>query len=153
MTRSAIRGARRVAFGIAAAIAMGTAMVGCQSGKGVRFRVIVPKARRSAAVDGRVIVLLAKNAKGEPRLEMREPRMQMGRGKVDQSFQMFGVDVDQLAPDSAAVVEGDAIGFPAESLADVEPGEYTVQAVLNVYETFKRHDGHTVKLSMDHWEG
>ena len=33
------------------------------------------------------------------------------------------------------------------------PGEYTVQAVLNVYETFHRSDGSTVKLHMDQGEG
>ena len=32
-------------------------------------------------------------------------------------------------------------------------GEYTVQALLHRYETFKRSDGHTVKLPMDRGEG
>jgi hypothetical protein len=38
-------------------------------------------------------------------------------------------------------------------LAQVPPGEYWVQAVLHRYETFKRSDGHTVKLPMDRGEG
>ena len=33
------------------------------------------------------------------------------------------------------------------------PGEYTVQAVLNKYETFHRSDGKTVKLHPDMGEG
>ena len=31
-------------------------------------------------------------------------------------------------------------------------GKYNVQAVMNIYETFHRADGHTVKLHMDHGE-
>jgi hypothetical protein len=33
------------------------------------------------------------------------------------------------------------------------PGTYNVQAVLNIYQTFHRADGHTVKLHADHGEG
>ena len=39
------------------------------------------------------------------------------------------------------------------SLADVPAGEYYVQAVLHLYETFSRKDGHVVKLPMDRGEG
>jgi len=28
-----------------------------------------------------------------------------------------------------------------------------VQAVLNLYETFHRKDGHVIKAAMDQWEG
>ena len=45
------------------------------------------------------------------------------------------------------------LGYPAKSLADIPPGEYQVQAVLNVYETFRRSDGHTVLLPPDRGEG
>ena len=38
-------------------------------------------------------------------------------------------------------------------LTDVPPGDYTMQAVLNKYETFHRADGKTVKLHMDQGEG
>lgn len=37
-------------------------------------------------------------------------------------------------------------GWPNVSLDDVSPGEYTVQAFLNKYETVKRSDGSTVSL-------
>jgi hypothetical protein len=46
-----------------------------------------------------------------------------------------------------------AVGYPLASIADVPAGDYTVQAVLNVYETFHRADGHVLKLPMDRWEG
>ncbi len=50
-------------------------------------------------------------------------------------------------------MDATAWGYPIRSLKDVPPGEYTVQAVLNKYETFHRSDGKTVKLHMDQGEG
>ena len=44
-------------------------------------------------------------------------------------------------------------GIRGRSLKDVPAGDYTVQAVLNVYETFHRGDGKLVKLSPDRGEG
>jgi hypothetical protein len=127
---------------------------GCQRTKPLRFSVTVPKARRAAAADGRLLVMLSKDHTGEPRLQMREPRTQINANKnSSQVFQLFGVDVDGLQPDTPAIVDAGAVGFPLESLAQVPRGEYTIQALLNVYETFHRKDGHVVKLSMDHWEG
>ena len=56
-------------------------------------------------------------------------------------------------PGQPAVVDASAWGYPIRSLKDVPAGEYTVQAVLNKYETFHRADGKTVKLHMDQGEG
>jgi len=36
---------------------------------------------------------------------------------------------------------------------DIPAGEYYVQALVNRYETFKRSDGHTIKMPMDQGEG
>ena len=85
---------------------------------------------------------------------MREPRQQISvERNTSQTFQLFGVDVEGLAPDTPVIVDATALGFPRESLAQVPAGEYTVQAVLNVYETFHRKDGHVIKAAMDRWEG
>ena len=145
---------QRIASGLAAAIVLGTAITACQRERPLAFHIVVPKATRATAVDGRVLVLLSTNPKGEPRLDMREPRQQITADKnTKQVYQLFGVDVDGLAPDASATVDAGAIGFPAETLAQVPAGDYTVQAVLNVYETYHRKDGHVVKLPADHWEG
>ena len=80
-----------------------------------------------------------------------EPRMQIDDTPSTQM--VFGVDVDGLKPGHAAVVDERAFGYPVRSLADLQAGEYYVQAVLNIYETFHRADGHTVKLPMDRGEG
>jgi hypothetical protein len=154
LRRLNVRDRRRIASGLAVALVLGVAMAACQRRAPLKFSVVVPKARRAAAVDGRLLLLLSTNPKGEPRLEMREPRQQISADKnAKQTFQLFGVDVDGLAPDTKTIIDDGALGFPAESLAQVPPGDYTVQAVLNVYETYRRKDGHTVKLPADHWEG
>ena len=109
-----------------------------------RFEVSFSAAVRASAVDGRVYVLLSRDATKEPRFQIHEG--------ID-SQQIFGVDVLSLAPGQAAVVNQGTLGYPAKSLADIPPGEYQVQAVLNVYETYRRSDGHTVLLPPDRGEG
>ena len=66
---------------------------------------------------------------------------------------VFGVTVDGWRPGQPMTVDASASGYPIRSLKDVPAGEYTVQAVLNKYETFHRSDGKTVKLHMDQGEG
>ena len=148
-------GERHLAYAcVSLAILLAPAVAGCQRGGPLRFSITIPKARRTQATDGRLLVMLSKNHASEPRLQMREPRTQMPTGKNrEQIFQLFGADVDGWKPDTPAILDSGAVGFPLESIADLPPGEYTVQALLNVYETFHRKDGHIVKLPMDHWEG
>jgi len=91
-----------------------------------------------------MLLLLSTDPSAEPRMQIDDtPRSQM----------VFGVTVDGLAPGAAATVDAKAFGYPIRSLKDVPSGEYTAQAVLNLYETFHRSDGTTVKLHMDQGEG
>ena len=69
------------------------------------------------------------------------------------SQMVFVVTVDGWKPDEPMTVGDQAAGYPRASLKDVPPGDYTVQAVLNIYETFHRSDGKTVKLAPDRGEG
>jgi len=88
--------------------------------------------------------VLSSDPSGEPRMQIDDsPRSQM----------IFGITVDGWAPGRAAVVDATAFGYPIQNLKDVPASEYTVQAVLNKYETFHRSDGKTVKLHMDQGEG
>ena len=98
----------------------------------------------STPIDGRVYVVFSVNE--------NNPRMGVGEREVE-SAQVFGADIDGLAPGQAATIPLDAIGYPARTLADIPPGDYWVQGVLNKYTTFHRSDGHTVKLPMDEGEG
>jgi hypothetical protein len=81
----------------------------------------------------------------------REPRFQIGDGPDTQLI--FGIDVDGLKPDDMAVIDSTVFGYPLKSIAEIPSDEYWVQALLHIYETFHRSDGHTVKLPMDRGEG
>ncbi|MHC5029104.1 MAG: alpha/beta hydrolase-fold protein, partial [Planctomycetota bacterium] len=98
----------------------------------LRFEVSFPAERSAAPLDGRLLVMLSTSDEGEPRFEIRDgPNTQ----------QAFGIDVEGLAPGAVAVVEGDVLGYPRASLADIPAGRYRVQALLHRYETFHRGEG------------
>ena len=113
---------------------------------GPSFSVSFPASRSAAPLDGRVILLLSSNPDGEPRMQA-DPDSPLTFPYI------FGVTVDGLKPGQAAVLDGNAFGWPATSLTALKPGDYTVQAVLNRYETFHRADGSVVKLPPDKGEG
>lgn len=109
-----------------------------------RIQVRLAPEAGAAARDGRLILVVSKQMQGEP-------RFQVGWGLNTQ--QIFGKDVDGWQPGSSVEMGPDTPGAPLHTLADLPPGTYNVQAVLNVYETFHRADGHTLKLHADHGEG
>lgn len=109
-----------------------------------RFAVSFPATSSRAALDGRMLLLISNNDAKEPRLQITED---------PDTQQVFGVNVDGLKPGQAAILDAKAFGYPVQSLTNLRPGEYWVQALLHRYETFKRSDGHTVKLPMDRGEG
>ena len=120
-------------------------MVGWRRGP-LRFSVTAARPRQAPQpLDGRLLVMLAK----DPRAG--EPRFQINDGVTGQLI--FGIDVDGLKPGAAATLDGSALGFPLESINDIPAGTYSVQALIHKYETFKRADGHTVKMPMDRGEG
>jgi len=109
----------------------------------LRFEISFPASVRATPVTGRVFVAISRT--GTP-----EPRLQAGSWV---SVPFFGADVSQLAPATPAVIDGRALGYPLESLRRLPPGDYYVQAILNVYTEFHRSDGHVIWAHMDHWEG
>jgi hypothetical protein len=96
------------------------------------------------AWDGRLLLLVSRDTGAEPRFQISD-------GASTQ--QAFGLDVEGWKGAEPAAFDASVPGYPLESLRDLPPGEYTVQALLHKYETFHRADGHTVKLPMDRGEG
>ena len=108
------------------------------------FRISFPEARSTEPLTGRLLLVLSTDGGAEPRMQIDDtPRSQM----------LFGIDVENWQPGKDAVVDANAFGYPVRSLGSVPPGDYYVQAVLHLYETFHRADGKTVKLPMDRGEG
>ena len=112
---------------------------------GQRFEVSFPKEMSAAPLDGHVLLLISNN-------DTKEPRFQISFMTAE-SQQVFGIDVDALAPGAPAIIDASTLGYPAESLNDVPAGDYWVQAVLNLYETFHLANGRTLKLPPDKGEG
>jgi hypothetical protein len=103
-----------------------------------------PSSVSKTPLDGRVLLLLSNDPSAEPRMQIDDtPRSQ----------QVFGGTVDGLKPGYPIRISDEAKGYPHATLKDVPPGEYTVQAVLNVYQTFHLANGKTIKLAPDRGEG
>ena len=119
------------------------ALVG-RSAEAQRFTVTFPSERSGTPLDGRLLVMISADTAGEPRLQVND---------AVTTAQVFGVDVDGWRPGTPQVVDAKAFGYPTRSLGDLPAGRYRVQALINRYQTFRRSDGHTVKLPPDKWEG
>jgi hypothetical protein len=98
----------------------------------------------SKNLDGRMLLMLSTNNE-------KEPRFQIGEGLNNQI--VFGQNVDGLKAGENVTFDETIFGFPISSLKDLKPGEYYIQALLHVYETFNLETGHTVKLPMNNGEG
>ncbi len=115
-----------------------------QTSAKLRFAISFPAERSKTPLDGRLLLMISTDGSQEPRMQINDsPKTQ----------QIFGIDVDGLKPGQKAFIDGGVFGYPVKSLNQVPAGTYWVQALLHKYKTFKRSDGHTVKLPMDRGEG
>ena len=102
-----------------------------------RFEVVVAAATRPAPLTGRLVLVVAKRDNPEPRLAISPS------GPA-----MFAVDLEQLPADRPAVIDGASLGYPGP-LAELAPGDYFVQAVVNVYEEVRRSDGRRIWVHLN----
>ncbi|MBC7792038.1 MAG: hypothetical protein H7Z74_18990 [Anaerolineae bacterium] len=110
----------------------------------LRFAITYPGTRSSTPIDGRLLLLISSDTSAEPRFQISDaPSTQL----------VFGVDVENWRGGEERIVDARAFGYPMRSLSELPRGSYRVQALINRYETFRRSDGHTVKLPPDRWEG
>jgi len=111
----------------------------CLAARGdARVEISYDKAVGSNPITGRVILIIARS-------ERPEPRFQIGPNATP----IFGVDVENLQPGQAAVVDQTTFGHPVDSLTQLPAGDYYVQAMLNVYTKCQRSDGRTLWV---HWD-
>lgn len=96
-------------------------------------------------ITGRVFLILSK--KDSP-----EPRIQAGSWRTSETL-LFAIDVDQWQPGQAKTIDSTTLGYPLKSMAEIPPGDYYAQGLVNVYTRFPRSDGHTIWAHMDQWEG
>ncbi len=111
------------------------------------FAVTFDAVSSAVPLDGRLVVLLSTDPAEEPRFQINDSL---------KSQIVFGLDVEDWKPGEVRTMdmanEG-VFGYPVRSFRGLKPGEYTVQALLDRYETFHRADGHVLKLPTDRGEG
>jgi hypothetical protein len=98
------------------------------------------------ALDGRLLVLISKVEKPEPRFTIRDDF---------KSQQVFGMDMNKWATASTKLFPSslEYHGHPLQDFDQMEEGWYYVQALINIYETYHLSTGHTVQLPPDRGEG
>ena len=94
--------------------------------------------------DGRLLLMLSSKEGEEPRFQIND--------RLDTQL-IFGMNVSQMEAGEAIQFDDTVFGYPYPKMSEVPPGEYQVQALLHVYETFDLSTGHRVKLPMDNGEG
>lgn len=116
----------------------------CLYGNSQTVSVRFPDSLSKKPLDGRLLLIFSKNFSGEPRFQVNDnPSTQ----------QIFGVDVENWQPGTIKMISLNAFGYPVEKISNIPAGDYNIQAVFHIYETFRRKDGHVVKLPMDRGEG
>ncbi len=110
----------------------------------LRFEVSFPAAQSAQPLDGRVYLMISASDRAEPRFQISD--------RAD-TQQFFGLDVNGLVPGAPAVVDKTVLGYPQDSIEQIPPGDYYIQALLCIYETFHLANGHTVKLPPERGEG
>jgi hypothetical protein len=126
----------RVLFG-AIVLALPTAggllvSAGPQSSTSLRFEVTVGKDFAGGPRDGRLLIVLDRKKRPEPRLSIGETGMK--------APPVLGRDVEGLRPGVPVTVDETSLVFPIERLADLPAGDYFVQAVLDANRDLKRPD-------------
>ncbi len=108
------------------------------AGEVPRFEIVYSADVHPGPLTGRVFLILAEREQPEPRLRISPS------GPA-----IFGVDVEQLVPGQAAVIDRTTLGSPLRSLADLPPGEYFAQALIHIYTKVRRADGHTLWVHLN----
>ena len=92
---------------------------GCAPGgpRGPVFSISFDAEVLNEAVDGRVLLILAKSDEEEPRFQVRS-----GVNAIP----IYGVDVEGQEPGEEVRIDADTFGYPFESLSDLPAGEYLV---------------------------
>jgi hypothetical protein len=138
------RGALLLTLGVLSLLVACVAPGGSPDDSDLTFEISLAPEWETGPLDGRVILLISTSESPEPRFQsLRSPNPP----------QAFGGDVEALGPGESTVLGVGSRGYPLETVSEIPPGDYYVQAVFNVYTTFQRADGHTIKAHMDQWEG
>ncbi len=111
---------------------------------GPQFAISVDPAVRREPLSGRIFVFVSRRASPEPRLQYAGPT---------DTVPLFGRDIESLRAGSSMVIDQATPGYPLAAPRDLPPGDYTIQALANVYTRFPRANGNTIWAHDDRGEG
>jgi hypothetical protein len=111
---------------------------------GPQFSISVDPALRRESLTGRMFVFVSRRPTPEPRLQYTGPA---------DTIPLFGGDVTALRAGSSTLIDAATPGYPLATPRDLPPGDYTIQALANVYTRFPRADGNTIWAHNDRGEG
>jgi hypothetical protein len=117
------------------------------------FTVILDQGLVDHPATGRVFVLISRQTSGEPRLVDTSAWYNNTPDSPSAVPVMFATDTANFAAGGAVDITIDDVGFPVASLRSIPTGDYTVQALFNVYTRFERADGHVLWAHKDRGEG
>ena len=101
------------------------------------FEVSFSESLSTEKYDGRLLLLISNNEEAEPRFQINDgPNTQL----------VYGIDMEGYAAGENVKFDGSIFGYPTQSLSNIEPGEYVVQAFFHKYETYNLSNGNEVKL-------
>lgn len=100
---------------------------------------VLPETLAPGVTAGRLFIYFAPTAQSEPRFQS--------------NTSLFGLDAHGVKASQRLHVPLTTAGAPEQTLRDLAPGDYYVQAVFNVLTEFHRADGHVIWAHMDQWEG
>ncbi|NII11943.1 alpha/beta hydrolase-fold protein [Oleiagrimonas sp. C23AA] len=130
------------AIALLGSVALANAATAKAPPTGPRLEISFPASAHAKPITGRVYVAISRsNAK--PPIEQTDPT----------GVPLFGHDVKALKPGTQVAITHADFGTPVHQLSKLPAGDYWMQPFVNIYTRFKRADGHTVWLHMDHWEG
>ena len=99
----------------------------------------LPETLATGVTAGRLFIYFASTTQSEPRFQSNPS--------------LFGLDAHNVKAGQRLLVPLTTAGAPEQTLRDLAPGDYYVQAVFNVLTEFHRADGHVIWAHMDQWEG
>ena len=112
-----------------------------------RFEISNPVCAMPGGITGRVYVMISHVT------SPNTPARSRGSKSGASAFRSSDAISKSSAPGQSAIIDATDLGTPVVSLSEIPPGEYWVQAFVNVYSEFKRADGHAVWMHDDQWEG
>jgi hypothetical protein len=134
----------QLAIGVAMLLAISITVCTPTHAADQRFEISFAASAHAEPITGRVFVVVTRKSNPEPRLQV---------AGWQRCPPLFGVDVEQLKPGSAVLIDSNTLGYPLHSLRELPAGDYYVQAIVNVYTEFHRAKGPVIWAHMDQWEG